>query len=256
MSPKKALEIIGKFLILSLESIGIGIAFGVISSLFFKWFRFLTHTAITESSVIYIIALCSYFGSESLELSGMISLLTCGVTQAHYTWYNLSPQGKTISSVSVSIFGAVAEGLVFAYIGLCLFTYMNEANPDMAKKMESNWSLSFIGFMAPVIVLGRLLSVYLADLLFRPCSSSKLSFKELTFISYGGMIRGAIAFGLVLKIPPDNEHEQLFPERDVLITTTLSLVIITTLFFGTFMNLAQKFLVSPKVLDKEDVFDG
>ena len=56
--------------------------------------------------------------------------------------------------------------------------------------------------------------------------------KELIFICYGGMIRGAIAFGLVLKIPIDPE---INPHRGIIVTTTLALVIITTVLFGSFM---------------------
>jgi len=104
----------------------LGVATGLISSLLFKYFRFLTHSAITESCILFILALACYFLSESLHLSGLISLLTSGIVMAHYTWYNLSPQGKSISSVSVSIFGQLAEAVVFAYIGLCLFTYAND----------------------------------------------------------------------------------------------------------------------------------
>lgn len=38
--------------------------------------------------------------------------------------------------------------------------------------------------------------------LFRLCFKRKtINFKELVFIMWGGMIRGAIAFALVLKIP-------------------------------------------------------
>lgn len=63
--------------------------------------------------------------------------------------------------------------------------------------------------------------------------------RELCFISYGGMIRGAIAFGLVLKIKEGDG----FAERGVVITTTLAVVIITTVVFGTFMPLVQAILV-------------
>jgi len=59
------------------------------------------------------------------------------------------------------------------------------------------------------------------------------------FIMYGGMIRGAIAFGLVLKLPSDDTK---FKERGVIVTTTLSVVIITVLGFGSFMPIAQKIL--------------
>lgn len=204
---------------------------GMWSSLQFKWFRFFTHSAITETCVIFIMAMTSYFLAEMFELSGLISLVTCGITMGQYTWYNLSPQGKSISSLSVSVFGAGAESMVFAYIGLSLFAYSNEAIGNN----KNIWSYSFIGYMLPILAIGRLLSVYLAYLLFRLCSSkNKLNLKQLTFIAYGGMIRGAIAFGLVLRIPKDPKN---FPERDVFVTSTLSLVIITTIVFGSFMPL-------------------
>ena len=45
------------------------------------------------------------------------------------------------------------------------------------------------------------------------------------------MIRGAIAFGLVLKIDDD------MPARPVIVTTTLALVALTTILFGTLMPL-------------------
>jgi len=115
--------IMGDFILLAVESLAVGLAGGILSSLLFKWFRFLCHSAITETLVIFIIAMTTYFIAEAAELSGIISLLTTGITMAHYTWYNLSPQGKTISSVTVSIFGSAAEATVFAYIGLCVFTY-------------------------------------------------------------------------------------------------------------------------------------
>ena len=69
------------------------------------------------------------------------------------------------------------------------------------------------------------------------------------FIAYGGMIRGAIAFALVMKIPyvgselckvPDFCFTQ--EEYDLAVSTTLAVVMITTLIFGTFMKAASKWL--------------
>lgn len=53
--------------------------------------------------------------------------------------------------------------------------------------------------------------------------NSQIPLKELIFIGYAGMIRGAVAFGLVLRI--DDEIEN----RSVIVTTTLFLVIFTTI---------------------------
>ena len=198
---KSPFDIAGNFIVLALASLGIGLAGGILSSLMFKWMRFLTHSAITETLCLVIIAFVTYFVSESLKFSGIITLLTCGVTMAHYTWYNLSTQGKTISSITISIFGSASEATVFAYIGLCVFTYATDVHISSGHD-EHNWSPSFILVMSFTIIVGRIIAVILAHLLFGICQKkSDYTVKELIFIMYGGMIRGAIAFALVLKIP-------------------------------------------------------
>ena len=47
------------------------------------------------------------------------------------------------------------------------------------------------------------------------------------FISYAGLIRGAVAFGLVLRIDKSVEN------RPVIVTTALSLVVFTTVLLGS-----------------------
>lgn len=51
------------------------------------------------------------------------------------------------------------------------------------------------------------------------------------------MIRGAIAFGLVLRIDGNT-----FKNRDVIVTTSLSLVVFTTVIFGSTVGILSKFL--------------
>ena len=47
------------------------------------------------------------------------------------------------------------------------------------------------------------------------------------FISYAGTIRGAVAFGLVLRI------DGSVANRSVIVTTALALVVFTTIFMGS-----------------------
>lgn len=61
--------------------------------------------------------------------------------------------------------------------------------------------------------------------------SPQASVKELCFICYAGMIRGAIAFGLVLRLDGSTEN------RSVIVTTSLSLVIVTTVLYGGTLGL-------------------
>lgn len=53
-----------------------------------------------------------------------------------------------------------------------------------------------------IVVVGRIIAiicVYYGSLLY--FKKQTIKFGELMFIAYGGMIRGAIAFALVMKIP-------------------------------------------------------
>lgn len=92
-----------------------------------------------------------------------------------------------------------------------------------------------------IVVVGRLVAVFGTFYLFRLCFKKKtINFKELVFISYGGMIRGAIAFGLVLQIPHNCLTEPdicwTIQNYELAKSTTLAIVMLTTLIFGTFMK--------------------
>jgi hypothetical protein len=74
-----------------------------------------------------------------------------------------------------------------------------------------------------------------------------VSLKEQFFICYAGLIRGAIAFGLVLRLSgiiKDNNKLMIIE------TTALTLVVSTTLIFGSTMSLVQKALL-PKLTEDE-----
>lgn len=117
--------IIGEFVMLAVISLGLGMIFGFITSFAFKHLSFLRINPITETFVLFSFSMISYFVSEGIviagtQMSGITSLLTCGIVQSHYTYYNLSPQGKTCSLFVVSFMGTVAEAAIYSYVGIAL----------------------------------------------------------------------------------------------------------------------------------------
>lgn len=243
--------IIGKFLILGVVSLSVGLIFGMLTSFIFKWAPFLKVNAVIETFLMFAFSLTSYFVSNSieiasLEMSGIISLLTCGIVQSHYTYYNMSAQGKTCSTLVVSFLGTMCEAAVYSYVGIALYS-----------QIPSWWSWSFIGWQTLIIIVGRSIAVIGTFYLFTLCFRKKtIQFRELLFICYAGMIRGAIAFALVLRIPVCSAE---IPEGcisrtnyNVLVSTTLVLVVVTTLAFGSFMGKVQSILVPGSAEDEEE----
>lgn len=91
-----------------------------------------------------------------------------------------------------------------------------------------------------IIVIGRLLAVTLTYWLFSFCRKKdieKLTLKEQLFISYAAMIRGAVAFALVLNIEDSWQH------KEIVVSSTIMLIILTTIVFGSTTALAGKFLL-------------
>jgi hypothetical protein len=132
------------------------------------------------------------------------------------------------------------EAFVFGYLGLTFFSYANfKISPDL-----------FLIELA-IILIGRFAGVFLTIGIFSLCCGWKhgISLKELVFIWYAGMIRGAIAFGLVLRI------DKKFKNRDVIVTTSLALVIFTTIVFGSTVSLLSKCLFGGDEKDVEIIID-
>lgn len=62
--------------------------------------------------------------------------------------------------------------------------------------------MSFLFGELVLIIVGRVVAVFCMFYLFRLCTKTRtINFYELVFITYAGMIRGAIAFALVLTLP-------------------------------------------------------
>ena len=215
------LEITVDFLALGFRSIGLGCIFAMLSSFLLKKMRSLTKSPVIECTMTFAFAYIAYVLAEIWHLSGIITLLVCSVMMANYTWYNMSPQGKQSSVVIFKFLGFLAECFVFSYLGLTFFSY---------KAFE--WSSELIMVEMIVILIGRGLGTFgLIGIMkcfgYERDNPKKITWKELTFIWYAGLIRGAIAFGLVLRI------DDAVPNRGVIVTTCLTLVVFTTIFFGS-----------------------
>lgn len=160
--------------------------------------------------------------------------MACSILMAKYSWYNLSPQSKQVTSIAFNVIGYAVEAFVFGYLGLTFFSYVS---------FEWSWQL-FIAELI-IVILGRFMgTIGIIKFLELFGYKSGIRFKDLIFISYAGMIRGAVAFGLVLRID-DN-----VANRSVIVTTSLALVVVTTVFMGSTVATVQYCLFGKEMAAK------
>jgi hypothetical protein len=132
--------------------------------------------------------------------------------------------------------GNAVQGFIFAYLGLTFFAYS-----------DFQWSSSLFSYMLGIVIIGRFVGTLgLVKFLDTFCNyQSGVSTKDVSFVAFCGVIRGAIAFGLVLRLDPS------LPNRSLIVTTALSIVLFTTIFFGSIVGMVSKCIVedSPKKVE-------
>lgn len=133
----------------------------------FKHMRFLSVSVVTETFLMTAFGFSAYFVAQitiiiGIEMSGIIALLVFAIIQAHYTWYNLSPQGKATTSVTYEFLGKSAEAAVYSYVGISLYT-----------SIPGFWSFSFITAQFLIIVIGRIIAVIATFYAFSLCFRKK-----------------------------------------------------------------------------------
>ncbi|ROW14922.1 hypothetical protein VPNG_03323 [Cytospora leucostoma] len=112
---------IGTFLVDFFGSMAIGVAVGVAAALGLKY-TYVRRFPKIESCLIVLIAYSTYFFSQAIKMSGIVSLLFCGITLKHYAYFNMSRRTQLTTKYLFQVLAQLSENFIFIYLGLSLFT--------------------------------------------------------------------------------------------------------------------------------------
>jgi sodium/hydrogen exchanger 3 len=209
---------IGQFVVIFVGSMGFGIVIGLLSALTLK------HTHVDkypylESAIVALFGYSSYLIAEGPQLSGIVSILFCGIVMGQYTYENLSQESKELTMNFFSIMALLTETLVFGYLGLSLFIF-----PELL-------DFGFIFAGIAIILIARAVNVYPLTALinyFRRTSGGTIITQRYQFFTWFAGLRGAIAFILAI------EAEELLGSDAgrVMKSTTIAIVYFTIFVFG------------------------
>lgn len=228
------------FFILTISSLALGIAVGLISAFVLKHVKSLHHHPVLEIFLIMLFGYSSYLIAEIASLSGIMCLFFCGVIMSHYTYHNISTDSKLGSVVTISTMSFAAEAFLFTYLGMSIFS-----------TESSSFSLTFTFLIILAAVISRFASVFISIAiyaLFKRCVI-EINCKQLMLIWFSGLIRGAIAFALSLEI-----SDKIAPHRDQMVSTTLMMVLMTTVVLGGIMSAFTKLIgLETEAPEEEDM---
>ena len=208
VSPRQILLGILSFLTVALGGLAIGVLFGVATSLLTRWTR---NVRLIEPVIILSMGYLAYLTADSASWSGIISLIGCGIIQAHYAFKNISSVSLNTVEQAIKILSSISDSIIFLYLGMALSSiHLPSCDPWFAL-----WAIL-------ICFIVRYLGVFSLTLMV----SSDIDLRSQLVMGYAGL-RGAVGFSLVCMI---NKEE--IDSAEMFKTTTLAVIVFTVFVQG------------------------
>lgn len=203
---------VGDFVIIFGASFLVGSLMGAITALLTKFTHVRDHPLL-ETTLFCLMSYATYLIAEVFELTGIVAVLFCGITQAHYTYNNLSRESKDTTKKFFELLNFMAENFIFSYIGVSMFTFP-----------KHKFDPVFIIGAFVAIILSRAVNIYPLSALLNLGRKVKITCNMQHMMFLSGL-RGAIAFALSIR----NTLEET---RQMILSTTILIVIVTVIING------------------------
>nr|XP_031534566.1 sodium/hydrogen exchanger 9 isoform X2 [Vicugna pacos] len=203
---------VGNFLGIFAGSFAMGSAYAVVTALLTKFTK-LCEFPMLETGLFFLLSWSAFLSAEAAGLTGIVAVLFCGVTQAHYTYNNLSLDSKTRTKQLFEFMNFLAENVIFCYMGLAMFTFQNHI-----------FNALFILGAFLAIFVARACNIYPLSFLLNLGRKRKIPWNFQHMMMFSGL-RGAIAFALAIRNTESQPKQMMF-------STTLLLVFFTVWVFG------------------------
>lgn len=204
---------VGDFTWIFVGSAVVGFVSGVVSALLFKAVLG-NHTHLANAVTLELALYGPYLVAESVELSGIVSILFTGITMKHYAEPNLTEKCKEMVEEVVTLLAHVTEALIFVDLG----------TSAPAADFKKYAGITVVAMLACIV--GRIVHVYPIGLMLNKASCINIKKFEMAhqhMVCFSGL-RGAIAYALAASFP--GKHRELFA------STTMAIVLFTVWVFG------------------------
>uniref|UniRef100_A0A146M3F2 Sodium/hydrogen exchanger n=2 Tax=Lygus hesperus TaxID=30085 RepID=A0A146M3F2_LYGHE len=206
------LSAVGGFVSIFSLSLAIGAGMGCMTAMLTKFTR-IKDFPLMESALFFLMSYSTFLIAEATNLTGVVSVLFCGIFQAHYTYNNLSRDSRKRTKHLFELLNFLAENFIFSYIGVSMFTF---------PKHRFDAGFIIAGFICAS--LSRAANIYPLSFLLNLGRDPKISSNFQHMLFFAGL-RGAMSFALAIR-------NTISEARQAMLTTTSLIVIFTVIIQG------------------------
>lgn len=250
-------EGVGLFLMTFTISTIIGISIGILVALILKHSHIRRYPQI-ETCLVLLFAYQSYFFSNGAHMSGIVSLLFCGITLKHYAYFNMSRRTQIATKYIFQFLAQLSENFIFIYLGLSLFTEVELVFKPLLIIVTfisicvARWCAVFpLSRFLNFLYRARFEKVTRSTVMNGAISSQaipeEISHSYQMMIFWAGL-RGAVGVALALGLQGE--------AKSTLLATVLVVVVLTVIFFGgTTASMLEILGIKVGCVDEGDVSD-
>lgn len=228
-----------KFVIVAAGGIALGLAIGYL----FKWIHKITpDNPTTDTTLTFIAPYIAYLFAESIHISGVLAVVTCGLYLSWNSSEVFSQQGRLQANGTWNTVIFVLNGIIFILIGLQLPGIYENINNDI----PIGSLLKYGAIVSAAVILGRILWVYPGTYIPRLSRQVRLteprpSIRLVSIVAWAGM-RGVVSLAAALALPLMINATQPFPNRNLIIFLTFCVIFSTLVVQGLTLRPLIKWL--------------
>ena len=218
-----------QFIIVATGGILLGLALGTVV----KWIHKITpDNPTTDTTLTFITPYIVYLLAESIHLSGVLAVVTCGLLLSWNSSEIFSQQTRLQAYGSWNTVIFILNGIVFILIGLQLPVVMENIHDHYFPTL-----LRYGAIVSIAVILGRIIWVFPGAYIPRWLSKKvrerepDIDLRLVAIIAWAGM-RGVVSLAAALAIPLMMEGSKPFPNRNLIIFLTFCVIFSTLVIQG------------------------
>ena len=192
---------------------------------------------------ITISLLSGYFGylpAQALGVSGVLAAVTVGIYMGWHTPELTTAQTRLQGQAVWEIVFLLLNGLLFALVGLQLPSIMDELSGRSTAEL-----IGYAAIVSAVVIGARFAWIftvgYSGRVLSRRFADPAPDWRTKTILAWSGM-RGAVSLAAALALPLTTDAGSSFPDRNLIIFLTFSVIVATLVFEGLTLPLLIRVL--------------
>ncbi|UEG55265.1 Na+/H+ antiporter [Mucilaginibacter daejeonensis] len=236
-------EAVTDFFVVIIFGTLIGLALALI---FYAIHRWLPTTASIDTALSFIAPYSMYMVAEHFHVSGVLAVVSGGLFLSNRN-HEILNNASRLQSLNVwSAVGFVFNGFVFMLIGLELPTVVKGLG---AERLHEAIKYGLIISLAVMVV--RLICTQGASLFtvfisrFIKTADDRPGWRSPIIIGWAGM-RGVVSLAAALSIPLTLQNGQPFPQRNMVLFITFTVILVTLIFQGLTLPLVIQWFNEPE----------